>query len=47
MLRSRIDYYNRIQPDPDGNNDLARTNSYKKLPLISPGRDSHRFNYLQ
>jgi hypothetical protein len=46
MLRSRIDYYNRIQPDLDGDDSIT-TNSYTKLPPISPGYDSSRFNHLQ
>ncbi|CAF2525734.1 unnamed protein product [Rotaria sp. Silwood2] len=47
-LRSRIDYYNRIQPDPDSLviDDPIHTSSYTKLPPISPGYDSNHFNHL-
>ncbi|CAM4878265.1 unnamed protein product [Rotaria socialis] len=48
-LRSRIDYYNRIQPDPDslGIDQSVYTNAYSKLPPISSGYDSSRLNHLQ
>ncbi|CAF0970934.1 unnamed protein product [Rotaria sp. Silwood1] len=47
-LQSRIDYYNRIQPDPDSLaiDDSIHTSSYTKLPPISPGYDSNRFSHL-
>ncbi|CAF2650945.1 unnamed protein product [Rotaria sp. Silwood2] len=49
MLRSRVDYYNRIQPDLDdvSPNNVIRTNSYSKLPPISPGVDSNRLSRTQ
>lgn len=39
MVRARIDYYNRIQPDLESavNENLSNTNSYTKLPPISSG----------
>ncbi|CAF1206699.1 unnamed protein product [Rotaria sordida] len=45
-LQSRIDYYNRIQPDPDSLviDDSIHTNSYAKLPPISPGYDSNHLS---
>ncbi|CAM4822853.1 unnamed protein product [Rotaria magnacalcarata] len=48
-LRSRIDYYNRIQPDPDSLaiDQSIYTNAYSKLPPISSGYDSNRLNHSQ
>ncbi|CAF0753356.1 unnamed protein product [Rotaria sp. Silwood1] len=48
-LRSGVDYYNRIQPDLDdlSSNNMIRTNSYSKLPPISPGIDSNRLSRTQ
>ncbi|CAF1118617.1 unnamed protein product [Rotaria sordida] len=45
-LQSRIEYYNRIQPDPDSLviDDSIHTNSYAKLPPISPGYDSNHLS---
>ncbi|CAF0970695.1 unnamed protein product [Rotaria sordida] len=49
MVRSKVDYSNRIQPDPDdlNMNNMIRTNSYSILPPISPGIDSNRLSRTQ